>query len=132
MILLCSKVYIPFATCTHVYICIYVFFMYYFICLCIPVAVVLCCLRAEGDWDQKASAAFHTKNSLKFLKSLFLRNFLWEITKASRQLPHCHNGQSAPAYEIIYKKSGKEFEYLILYFKKFRSFLICMILIIFI
>jgi hypothetical protein len=27
--------------------------------------------QAEADWDQKASAAFHTKNSLKFLKSLF-------------------------------------------------------------
>jgi hypothetical protein len=28
--------------------------------------------RAEADWDQKASAAFHTKNSLKFLKTLFV------------------------------------------------------------
>jgi hypothetical protein len=26
----------------------------------------------EVDWDQKASAAFHTKKALKFLKSLFL------------------------------------------------------------
>jgi hypothetical protein len=51
---------------------------------------------AEADWYQKASAAFHTKNSSKFLKGLFLGHFVWEITKASRQLPHCHNGQSAP------------------------------------
>jgi hypothetical protein len=30
------------------------------------------CYFPEVDWDQKASAAFHTKNSLKFQKSLFL------------------------------------------------------------
>jgi hypothetical protein len=40
-------------------------------------------LSTEADWNQKASAAFHTKNALKFLKSLFC-----DILYGRLQKPH--------------------------------------------